>query len=269
MLKALIVDDEELARRGLEIRLEKFPDISVCAHSRNGREALAAVREHSPDLMFLDIQMPGMDGFEVLRRLSGREMPTVVFVTAYDEFALQAFDANALDYLLKPINDDRLLEAIERARQTRDEKLANLHRNKLLKFVCELTGRELTLETALEAATGEGRPFSERIAIRDGGETTFVDVESIDWVDAAGDYMCVHAKGDTYVLRGTMKHLEELLNPEIFVRVHRSAIVNRHRVTSMRSHRNGEYFLKLGSDTELKLSRKYKGNLERLSAQAQ
>ena len=269
MLKALIVDDEELARRGLEIRLEKFPDISVCAQSRNGREALVAVREHSPDLMFLDIQMPGMDGFEVLRRLSGREMPTVIFVTAYDEFALQAFDANALDYLLKPINDARLREAIERARKTRDEKLADIHRNKLLKFVCELTGRELTLETALEAATGDGRSYSERIAIRDGSETTFVDVDAIDWVDAAGDYMCVHANGDTYVLRGTMKHLEELLNPEIFVRVHRSAIVNRHRVTSMRSHRNGEYFLKLDGHTELKLSRKYKGNLERLSVQMQ
>lgn len=268
MLKALIVDDEELARRGLEIRLEKFPDISVCAHSRNGREALVAVREHSPDLMFLDIQMPGMDGFEVLRRLSGSDMPNVIFVTAYDEFALKAFDANALDYLLKPINDDRLLEAIERARKTSDEKLANIHRSKLLKFVCELTGRELTLETALDVATGDGQSFSKRLAIRDGYETTFVDVEAIDWVDAAGDYMCVHANGDTHVLRGTMKHLEELLNPEIFVRVHRSAIVNRHRITSMRSHRNGEYFLTLGASTELKLSRKYKGNLGRLSNQA-
>ena len=268
MLKALIVDDEELARRGLEIRLDKFSDISVCAHSRNGREALVAVQEHSPDLMFLDIQMPGMDGFEVLRRLSGSEMPTVIFVTAYDEFALRAFDANALDYLLKPINDDRLAEAIERARKTRDEKLANVHRNKLLKFVCELTGRELTLETALEAATGDGLSYSKRIAIRDGSETKFVDVDAIDWVDAAGDYMCVHANGDTYVLRGTMKHLEEVLDPENFVRVHRSAIVNRHRVTSMRSHRNGEYFLKLDGNTELKLSRKYKGNLERLSSQS-
>ncbi len=267
MLKALIVDDEELARRGLEIRLEKFPDISICGHSRNGREALVAVQEQSPDLMFLDIQMPGMDGFEVLRRLSGSEMPTIIFVTAYDEFALRAFDANALDYLLKPINDDRLSEAIERARKTSDERRANIHRSKLLKFVCELTGRELTLENALDAAAGNDRAFSKRITIRDGNETTFVDVDTIDWVDAAGDYMCVHANGDTFVLRGTMKHLEELLNPEIFVRVHRSAIVNRHRVTSMRSHRNGEYFLKLGNNTELKLSRKYKGNLERLADQ--
>ena len=265
MFRALIVDDEELARRGLEIRLEKFPDVSICAQSRNGREALAAVREHSPDLMFLDVQMPGMDGFEVLQRLSGSEMPIVIFVTAYDEFALKAFDANALDYLLKPINDDRLAEAIERARQARDEKAADQHRDKLLKFVCELTGRELTLESALTEASGANHSFPRRLAIRDGAETVCVDVDAIDWIDAAGDYMCVHAAGNTHVLRGTMKHLEELLNPETFVRVHRSAIVNRHRVTSMRSHRNGEYFLQLGTDTELKLSRKYKGSLERLA----
>jgi two-component system LytT family response regulator len=265
MLRALIVDDEELARRGLEIRLADFDDIEICAQARNGREALAAVREHSPELMFLDVQMPGMSGFEVLQRLSGSTMPDVVFVTAYDEFALQAFEANALDYLLKPINDDRLREAIERVRRHREGKRADEQRNKLLKFVCELTGREMTLESALQAAIGERQAYPKRIAIRDGAETNCVDVDAIDWVDAAGDYMCVHANGETYVLRGTMKHLEDLLDPETFVRVHRSAIVNRHRVTSMRPHRNGEYFLRLGDATELKLSRKYKGNLERLA----
>ncbi|MDX1517400.1 MAG: response regulator, partial [Woeseiaceae bacterium] len=139
MLKTLIVDDEELARRGLELRLQNYPDIEICAQSRNGREALEHVRTHAPDLMFLDVQMPGMDGFDVLRRLSGNDMPAVIFVTAYDEFALKAFDANAIDYLLKPINDERLAEAIERARQTADARLAETHRSKLLKFVCELT----------------------------------------------------------------------------------------------------------------------------------
>ena len=265
MLRALIVDDEALARRGLEIRLAGYDDIEICAQARNGREALAAVREQSPDLMFLDVQMPGMSGFEVLQRMSGSNMPDVVFVTAYDEFALQAFDANALDYLLKPINDDRLREAIERVRRHSKAKKADDQRNKLLKFVCELTGRELTLESALQAATGKHQAYPSRIAIRDGAETNCVEVESIDWVDAAGDYMCVHSSGETYVLRGTMKHLEDLLDPETFVRVHRSAIVNRHRVTSMRPHRNGEYFLQLGDATELKLSRKYKGNLKRLA----
>ena len=265
MLRALIVDDEELARRGLEIRLEDFDDIEVCGEACNGREALKAVREQRPDLMFLDIQMPGMDGFEVLRRLSGRNMPEIIFVTAYDEFALRAFEANALDYLLKPINDDRLREAIERARRHSDEVLAHEHRNKLLKFVCELTGKELTLESALAEAASKHASYPKRIAIRDGTTRNCVDVDAIDWIDAAGDYMCVHAAGDTFVLRGTMKHLEELLDPETFVRVHRSAIVNRHRVTSMRPHRNGEYFLKIGELTELKLSRKYKANLERLA----
>jgi len=265
MLKALIVDDEELARRGLEIRLQNYPDVTVCGQSRNGREALEDVRKHSPDLMFLDVQMPGLDGFDVLRRMSGNDMPAVIFVTAYDEFALKAFEANALDYLLKPINDDRLAEAIERARKTLDEKLAQDHRSKLLKFICEITGKELTLEGALAEAVDKNAPWPERLAIRDGPETTCVDIDSIDWVDAAGDYMCVHANGDTYVLRGTMKRLEELLDPSIFVRVHRSAIVNRRRVTSMRPHRNGEYYLKLGEHKELKLSRKYKANLDRLA----
>jgi len=265
MLKALIVDDEELARRGLEIRLERFPNITLCGQSRNGREALIAVREQSPDLMFLDVQMPGMDGFEVLRRLSGSAMPAVIFVTAYDEFALKAFDANAIDYLLKPINDERLAEAVDRATRFQQDKAADEHRNKLLKLVCELTGRELSLETALSAASDKTKAFPQRLAIRDGAQTACVDVSTIDWIDAAGDYMCVHAAGDTYVLRGTMKHLEELLDPEIFVRVHRSAIVNRNCVTSMRPHRNGEYFLQLGPDTELKLSRKYKGCVERLA----
>ncbi|MDX1516952.1 MAG: LytTR family DNA-binding domain-containing protein, partial [Woeseiaceae bacterium] len=123
----------------------------------------------------------------------------------------------------------------------------------------------LTLEGALAEASGHGQRYPERLAIRDGAKTTCVDIEAIDWVDAAGDYMCVHANGDTYVLRGTMKRLEELLDPTTFVRVHRSAIVNRNRVTSMRPHRNGEYFLRLGDDTELKLSRTYKANLKRLA----
>jgi two-component system LytT family response regulator len=264
MLKALIVDDEELARRGLDIRLQKFDDVEVCGECRNGREAIDAVRERIPDIVFLDVQMPGIDGFEVLRRLSGSDMPIIIFVTAYDEFALKAFEANALDYLLKPINDERLATAIERARQARDEKLASRHRSKLLKLVCELTGRELTLEGAISEAAASRSRFPERLAIRDSGETVNVTVESIDWIDAAGDYMCVHTSGDTHVLRGTMKRLEELLDPEKFVRIHRSTIVNRMRVRSLRPHRNGEYFLTLDNSRELKLSRKYKSNLERL-----
>lgn len=265
MIKTLIVDDEELARRGLEIRLQEYSDFAICAQSRNGREALEDILQHSPDLIFLDVQMPGMGGFDVLKSLSTSNMPAVIFVTAYDKFALQAFDANALDYLLKPINDERLAEAIERARHHCDEKLADGHRSKLLKFVCELSGQELSLDAALQAATEGGLSYPKRLAIRDGAETTCVDVDTIDWIDAAGDYMCVHSGGDTHVLRGTMKNLESLLNPETFIRVHRSAIVNRHRVKSMRPHRNGEYFLNLGDKVELKLSRKYRHNIRRIA----
>ena len=168
MLSAQIVDDEQLARRGLEILLAEYGDIEISCQERKGRESKAAVREHSPDLIFLDVQMPGMDGFEVLRRLSGSRMPEVIFVTAYDEFALKAFAANALDYLLKPINDDRLHEAIERARKSSDKEHADEQRDKLLKFVCELTGRELTLDSSLAAATGDHQVYPRRIAIRDG-----------------------------------------------------------------------------------------------------
>lgn len=263
MLRALIVDDEKLARRGLEIRLADIDGIEVCGQARNGREALAAVRDMAPDLVFLDVQMPGMDGFDVLQSLSASAMPEIVFVTAYDEFALKAFEANALDYLLKPINDERLREAVARAQARLDEKCADAQRDKLLRFVCELTGRELSLEDALDAANEQGYP--QRLAIRDGRQTHCVDIDAIDWIDAAGDYMCVHAGEKTHVLRGTMKHLEQLLDPATFVRIHRSAIVNSRRVTSMRPHRNGEYFLQLGDAVELKLSRKYKSNIQRLA----
>lgn len=263
MLNALIVDDEELARRGLTLRLEKYDDIRVAGECRNGREVLAAVAEQRPDIIFLDIQMPGMDGFEVLKRLAGSDMPAIVFVTAFDKFALQAFEANAMDYLLKPINDERLADAVDRARLAISDREAAEQRTRLLKFICALTGRELTLDAALEEA--DGKSYPRKLAIRDGREQCCVEVADIDWVDAAGDYMCVHAAGDTYVLRGTMKQLEQVLDPGTFVRVHRSAIVNRHRVRSLTPHRNGEYFLKLECDHELKLSRKYKTNLARFA----
>lgn len=262
---ALIVDDEPLARRGLQLRLAGYEEIDVIGECRNGREALSSIAALQPDIVFLDVQMPGMDGFDVLRRLSGSNMPVIIFVTAYDEYALKAFDANALDYLLKPINDDRLTEALKRARESLEQQEASTHCDRLLHFVCELTGRELSLEAALTEATEGRNSWPRRLAIKDGRKKECVDVEHIDWIDAAGDYMCVHASNDTYVLRGTMKQLEELLNPEQFVRVHRSTIVNRDRVRTLRPHRNGEYFLRLQGGHELKLSRNYKHQVKRFA----
>ncbi|MEM8814492.1 MAG: LytTR family DNA-binding domain-containing protein [Pseudomonadota bacterium] len=262
--RVLIVDDEALARRGLEIRLAEFEDFEVCGQSRNGREALRDLAEHKPELVFLDIQMPGMDGFEVLRRMAGPDMPAVIFVTAYAEHAIRAFEANALDYLLKPIDEPRLRAALDRAREQLDTRAVRQHRERLLKLICELTGKELTLQEALQKDVAPPSAHPEQIAIRDGRETIRLAVDDIQWIDAAGDYLCVHTPLQTYVIRGTMKKLERLLDPARFIRVHRSTIVNGGQVRSMRSHTNGEYFLTLDCDKQLKLSRTYRKNLDRL-----
>ena len=264
-LRTVIVDDEQLARRGLEIRLAAFDHVDIVATPRNGREAIQSVRELKPDLVFLDIQMPGMDGFEVLEAIAGPTMPVVVFVTAFDHFAVQAFEANALDYLLKPINDERLRDALDRVHKAVSEKRAAQHRDRLLRLVSTLHGGELTLDEALADAS-ESEKYVRRIAIRDGRETVCVAVNDIEWIDAARDYMCIHANGKTHVLRGTMKKLEATLNPQQFIRIHRSTIVNRDRVVALTPHRNGEYFVRLDSERELKLSRKYKENVERFAA---
>ena len=264
MLRALIVDDEELARRGLEIRLADIAGLEVCGHARNGREALGAVAELKPDIVFLDIQMPGMDGFDVLTAIAGPDMPLVIFVTAYSEYAIRAFEANALDYLLKPIDAQRLEAAVARAREQLELSEVMGQRARLLKLICDLTGEELSLEDALKSRPGEGPEHPSHLRIKDGREVTSVSVGDIIWIDAAGDYLCVHTAERTHVLRGTMKKIEEILDPDRFVRVHRSTIVNGRHVKSMRAHTNGEYFLRLDCDKELKLSRTYRENLARL-----
>ncbi len=263
-LDAIIVDDELLARRGLELRLEAHPDISVVASCRNGREALAAIDEKEPQLVFLDIQMPGMDGFDVMAELVGPNVPYVIFVTAFDHFAVQAFDASAVDYLLKPINEERLSNALGKVREALAARNAKDHRDRLLDIVAQLRGETLTLDEALETSADSPK-FSSRLAIRDGRQTTCVNVSDIEWIDAARDYMCIHADGKTHVLRGTMKKLEDTLDPARFIRIHRSTIVNRDRVVALKPHRNGECFVRLDCGREFKLSRKYKTNIERFA----
>ncbi len=260
---ALIVDDEELARRGLQLRLARYDDVRVAGFCRNGREAVEAVREQKPDIMFLDIQMPGMDGFDVLSELGDACPPAVIFVTAFDHYAVQAFDANAIDYLLKPINDQRLSEAVQRARETLTRTNVTAQRDRLLDLVSRLKGEDVALDEAL--ADDSTSPYQRRLAIRDGRKTSCVNVDDIEWIDAARDYMCIHANGKTHVLRGTMKSLEETLDPREFVRIHRSTIVNRRRVVELKPHRNGEFFVILDSDREFKLSRKYKDNVDRIA----
>ena len=264
-LRTLIVDDEPLARRGLALRLARHPDIDIVAEAGNGREAFFAISEHLPALMFLDVQMPGVDGFELLRAVPVPQLPLVVFVTAYDQYALQAFETNALDYLLKPIDDARLDAAVERARRGVGARAAEDHRARLLRLLGSVSGRpELTLDEALDDAGGSVRSTDDRLSIKDAGRILRVPLDEILWIDAAGDYMCVHTSVDTHVLRATMRELEGRLDARRFQRIHRSTIVNVARVRELRSHLNGEYFLVLDSGQQLKLSRSYKDKVRLL-----
>jgi two-component system LytT family response regulator len=264
ILKTIIVDDEALARRGLKHRLNLVDDITIVAEARNGREALKAIAEAQPDLVFLDIQMPGMSGFDVLAELEQENMPAIVFVTAFDEYAIKAFEANALDYLLKPIEDSRLHEAIFRVRENLDKKHALKHKKSLLRLVSNITGEHVGSMRELRAKGVDSLKKKEvaKLVIKDSGRTTLVPQDQIEWIDAAGDYMCVHADGKTHIMRKTMKELEAELDSDILQRIHRSTIVNINQVTEMQSHINGEYFLTLKSGHTIKLSRTYKDKLK-------
>jgi two-component system LytT family response regulator len=214
--------------------------------------------------MFLDVQMPGVDGFALLRAVPATLMPLTVFVTAYDQYALAAFAASALDYLLKPVEDARLDQSLERAREQLTRRAASDQCERLLKLIATLPNAPAASFADAVAADAVRRP-SDKLAIKDGQRIVRVDIEAIQWIDAAGDYMCIHAGNDTHVLRATMRDLEHRLDPRRFQRVHRSTIVNLSRVKEMRPHLNGEYFLVLDSGHELKLSRSYKDKVQLLT----
>ncbi|MEQ8953631.1 MAG: LytTR family DNA-binding domain-containing protein [Gammaproteobacteria bacterium] len=257
-LTALIVDDEDLARQGLEMRLQENKQVEVLASCRSGKEALAAIFEHEPDLLFLDIQMPGMTGFELIREIQSDILPMIIFVTAYDAFAIDAFKVHAVDYLLKPVEAERLSEAIEHALQQKASESVVEEKERLLELVINITGKSASaIDEMLEDKDADSA-HADRLAIKDGSSITFVPILDIDWIDAAGDYMCVHVKGQTHIMRTTMKELEARLDPSIFQRVHRSTIVNLQRVEKVSSHINGEFHLTLSCGTSLKMSRSYK-----------
>lgn len=263
-IRTIIVDDEALSRRGLEIRLLATPDFEIVSQCANGREAITAITTHQPDLVFLDIQMPGMSGFDVLASLPEEALPMVVFVTAYDQYAIRAFEARAVDYLLKPVDDDRFAAALDRVRDRIQSRAAINQRDQLFNLIAEITGSgELVLEELLTHGRKALEPkHADILPVRQGREIVRVPTASIEWIDAAGDYMCIHAGGHTHILRGTMKDLEQYLDPRLFQRVHRSTIVNLRRVKSLRAHMNGEYFLTLDGGHELKLSRTYRDKVE-------
>ena len=261
-LSTIIVDDEPLARKGLAVRLAEHKDVDVIAQCHNGREALEAVRAYQPDLMFLDIQMPGLNGFEVVQAIieQGLKLPLVIFVTAFDQYALQAFDVHAQDYLLKPADENRLAEAMDKIRKDIINKENAVHKSKLVRLVSDVTGNDCE---KILAELANNQPvslssFSDILAIKDAGEVSRVPVKDILWIDAAGDYMCVHTSETTHILRKTMKQLEESLDPKQFIRSHRSTIVNKSYVDKFCSQLNGEYYLVMSNGKELKVSRSYK-----------
>lgn len=263
-IDTLIVDDEALARRGLQLRLEKHEDVNIVGQCVNGREALTAIPELDPDLVFLDIQMPGVDGFDVVRQIQGDDMPLVIFATAFDQYAIKAFDVHAIDYILKPVDEEHLDRALQRTREQLSQKSDASDKQRLLEVIGDITGKApAEMEMWLDKGMEVPRKYPEKIATKDAGDISLVPVADIEWVDAAGDYMCLHAAGVLHIMRITMKQLESQLDPTLFQRVHRSTLVNLNRVEKICSHINGEYHLILNGGERLKMSRSYKDKIQR------
>lgn len=267
-IKALIVDDEPLARRGLSVRLAGFDNVQLVGECQNGLEAVAMIPQLRPDLVFLDIQMPGLNGFQVINKLRelNQPVPLVIFVTAYDSFAIKAFDIHALDYVLKPIDEKRLAVAIDKVAEVLKMHQESHQTVKLAKLVADYTGDDCEdiLRRLASGESVESKRYPPILAIKDGSEVTRVAVDEIQWIDAAGDYMCVHANSGTHIMRRTMKELEDELDPRKFVRAHRSAIVNIHYVSKLVSHISGEYHLVLNNGAELKVSRSHRDKVKEM-----
>ena len=256
-IRTILVDDEKLAIQGLQLRLEAHPDVEVIDTCLNGREAIRSIKTHKPDLVFLDIQMPGFDGFSVVSGMMEVEQPLFVFVTAYSDHAIRAFEAQATDYLMKPVEQERLADTMERVRQRLAEK-RGVEEAERLKEVLAEHAPEAHEELVDTSDTLAANRYEKMINIKDQGQIFRVEVDSIERIDAAGDYMCIYTGGDTLILRETMKDLEKRLDPRKFQRVHRSTIVNLDLVKQVKPHTNGECFLVLESGAQVKVSRSYR-----------
>lgn len=257
-IRTLIVDDEPAARAGIRQLLSTDPEIVVAGEYADGVEAVAAIREAAPDLVFLDVQMPELDGFGVLREVGVESPPAFVFVTAYDQYALRAFEVHAIDYLLKPFTDERFRESLQRAKQqVRQGQLVGLSRS-----LAALLDSYEAGGTAPRRAPGPDPGYLERLVVKSGGKVTLLRVADIEWIDAEGDYVRIHVGKAWHLLRETMKNLESQLDPERFVRIHRSTIVNLERIKELQPFFRGEYVVVLQSGITLKLSRGYRDHLE-------
>ena len=257
-IRTILVDDETLAIQGLSLRLQRHEDVEIVETCSNGREAIRAIKTHKPDLVFLDIQMPGFDGFSVIQGLMEVEPPLFVFVTAYSDHALRGFETGAIDYLMKPVEEERLADTIDRIRQRLAEKRGAEEAGKLKEVLAEVAPDAVdSMSDGGDEAHSSGR-YEKLINIKDRGQIFRVDVDMIEKIDAAGDYMCIYTGDNTLILREKMKDLEKRLDPRRFQRVHRSTIVNLDLVRQVKPHTNGECFLVLDSGSQVKVSRSYR-----------
>ncbi len=257
-IRTILVDDESLAIQGLQLRLQAHEDVEIVETCTNGREAIRAIKTHKPDLVFLDIQMPGFDGFSVVQGMMEVEPPLFIFVTAYSDHAIRAFEAQAVDYLMKPVEEGRLADALDRVRQRLTEKRQVQEVEKLREVLAEVAPQAMTDFAVSEDGAPASNRFEKLINIKDRGQIFRVDVDSIERIDAAGDYMCIYTADNSLILRETMKDLEKRLDPRNFQRVHRSTIVNLSQVRQVKPHTNGECFLVLESGAPVKVSRSYR-----------
>lgn len=246
-IRTLVVDDEPLARERLTALLAAEADIEVVGQCRDGEEAVTAIVDHTPDLVFLDVQMPALNGFEVIEAVGSEKMPLIIFVTAYDQHALKAFQVRALDYLLKPFDRERFQDALQRARtQIQREETGDIGR-RLLALVKDLR---------------RDQPKTDRLVVKSGGRLFFLRTDEVDWIEASGNYVRLHVGPVSHLLRETMNAIEGRLDGEKFFRIHRSRIVNMERIQEMQPWLNGEYAVLLRTGTRLTLSRGYREKLQ-------
>ncbi|GAB4118244.1 MAG: LytTR family DNA-binding domain-containing protein [Wenzhouxiangellaceae bacterium] len=277
-MRVMIVDDEPLARQGLRLRLQQLGDIEVVGEAGNGRDALQRIEQLQPDVLFLDIQMPGMTGLQLVQKLQQKhaqnaatELPLVVFITAYDDYAVRAFAEQALDYLLKPVDDERLTQSLQRVRgqlQQRDKLHQHQQLQKLLQHLQQqhLQEDRSDEQTIEELAALHRLLPAERMVFKDGHKTLRIKQADIRWIEAAGDYMCLQTKDTTHVVRATMKSIESKADPTILQRVHRSTMVNIQAIQSLIPYQNGEYMLTMDCGKQIKLSRHYRNKLDLLQS---